>query len=229
MDAGKALAILLVIYGHTFRESMRAEFRWCDLSYVFVYRVHVSLLFILSGMAYALTKEKNKKLTSAQYLKKKAGSLLVPWISYSIFVYLVFAFAQLIPASRQILESSAYHFLTPIDYVIALLRNENPYSFHIWYLQTLFLFTSLTFLFDRQVEDEHKQRLVKIILILLLPAFYEWFCEKWIWTFKGFFQKYQFFLLGTILPEMFLEKKKNLLMGTGLASGAYLFFCCFIR
>ena len=63
MDAGKALAILLVIYGHTFRESMRAEFRWCDLSYVFVYRVHVSLLFILSGMAYALTKEKNKKLT----------------------------------------------------------------------------------------------------------------------------------------------------------------------
>lgn len=173
MDAGKALAILLVIYGHTFRESMRAEFRWCDLSYVFVYRVHVSLLFILSGMAYALTKEKNKKLTSAQYLKKKAGSLLVPWISYSIFVYLVFAFAQLIPASRQILESSAYHFLTPIDYVIALLRNENPYSFHIWYLQTLFLFISLTFLFDRQVEDEHKQRLVKIILILLLPAFYE--------------------------------------------------------
>lgn len=160
MDAGKALAILLVIYGHTFRESMRAEFRWCDLSYVFVYRVHVSLLFILSGMAYALTKEKNKKLTSAQYLKKKAGSLLVPWISYSIFVYLVFAFAQLIPASRQILESSAYHFLTPIDYVIALLRNENPYSFHIWYLQTLFLFISLTFLFDRQVEDEHKQRLV---------------------------------------------------------------------
>lgn len=208
MDAGKALAILLVIYGHTFRESMRAEFRWCDLSYVFVYRVHVSLLFILSGMAYALTKEKNKKLTSAQYLKKKAGSLLVPWISYSIFVYLVFAFAQLIPASRQILESSAYHFLTPIDYVIALLRNENPYSFHIWYLQTLFLFISLTFLFDRQVEDEHKQRLVKIILILLLPAFYEWFCAKWIWTFKGFFQKYQFFLLGTILPEMFLKKRK---------------------
>lgn len=97
--------------------------------------------------------------------------------------------------------------LTPIDYVIALLRNENPYSFHIWYLQTLFLFISLTFLFDRQVEDEHKQRLVKIILILLLPAFMNGFVQNGSGH-SRIFQKYQFFLLGTILPEMFLEKRK---------------------
>ncbi len=227
MDAAKALAILLVIFGHTFRESMRDTFRWCEFSYVFVYRFHVSLLFILSGMAYALTKEKNKNLTSGQYLKKKAGSLIVPWISYAFFVYVVFAIAQLIPPCRRVLESSAYHFLTPVDYVIAMLRNENPYSFHIWYLQTLFLFICVTFLIDRTVKEEKRARKIKIVLIVLLTAFYECFCGSWIWTFKGFFQKYLFFLLGTILPEKFLEKRAKFLAGSGLICGAYLVFLLF--
>ena len=52
--------MLLVIYGHTFRESMRAAYAWCDFSYTLVYRFHVSLLFLLSGFGYALTLEKIK-------------------------------------------------------------------------------------------------------------------------------------------------------------------------
>lgn len=227
MDAAKGLAILFVIYGHTFRDSMREKFLWCDWSYIFVYRFHVSLLFILSGMAYTLTKEKNKNLTCAQYLKKKTGSLLVPWISYSFFVYAVFALAQLVPAFRKILETSSYQFLKPVDYIVAMLRNENPYSFHIWYLQTLFLFICLTFLLDRQVKEEKQEKIIKMILILLLPAFYEMFCGKWIWTFKGFFQKYFFFLVGTILPEAFLKKRAKTLVGGGLVCGAYLVFLLF--
>lgn len=227
IDAAKGIAVLLVIFGHTFRESMRAEFRWCDLSYVFVYRFHVSLLFILSGMAYTLTKQKNNNLTKLQYLKKKSGSLLLPWISYSVFVYVVFAMAQMIPLCRQILESSSYHFLKPIDYIVLMLRNENPYSFHIWYLQTLFLFSCVTFLIDRQVAKQRNVMLIKIALILILPAFYEFFCGHWVWTWKGFFQKYLFFLLGTILSETFLQKKAKILLGTGLFSGVYLVFLLF--
>lgn len=71
VDAARGIAVLLVIYGHTFRESMRAAYAWCDFSYVLVYRFHVSLLFLLSGLGYALTLEKNKTLTEWRYLGKK--------------------------------------------------------------------------------------------------------------------------------------------------------------
>ena len=75
VDAARGIAVLLVIYGHTFRESMRAAYAWCDFSYALVYRFHVSLLFLLSGFGYALTLEKNKTLTEWRYLGKKAKAL----------------------------------------------------------------------------------------------------------------------------------------------------------
>ena len=71
VDAARGIAVLLVIYGHTFRESMRAAYAWCDFSYALVYRFHVSLLFLLSGFGYALTLEKNKTQTEWRYFGKK--------------------------------------------------------------------------------------------------------------------------------------------------------------
>ena len=59
IDIAKAIGLLLVIYGHTFRISMRAVYPWCAFSYTFVYRFHVPLLFLLSGMGCTLTMQKN--------------------------------------------------------------------------------------------------------------------------------------------------------------------------
>jgi len=95
VDAARGIAVLLVIYGHTFRESMRAAYAWCDFSYALVYRFHVSLLFLLSGFGYALTLEKNRTLTEWRYLGKKAKALLLPWFSYSVLIYVMFVAAQL--------------------------------------------------------------------------------------------------------------------------------------
>ena len=60
IDIAKAIGLLLVIYGHTFRMSMRAAHPWCAFSYTFVYRFHVPLLFLLSGMGCTLTAQKNR-------------------------------------------------------------------------------------------------------------------------------------------------------------------------
>ena len=113
MDIAKGVAVLLVIFGHTFRESMRADAAWCDIAYLFVYRFHVALLFMLSGMGYALTKARNASLTTGAYLKKKAKTLLLPWVTYSVLIYVVFAAVQLVPPVRAMLASSAYAFVSP--------------------------------------------------------------------------------------------------------------------
>lgn len=223
LDAAKAVALLLVIYGHTFRDSMRTASAWCAISYIFVYRFHVSLLFVISGMSYALSAERNLRLTVPQYLKKKAHSLLLPWFSYSVLIYAVFVLVQLIPPCRALLASTAYRFLSPLEYGIALLRNENPYSFHLWYLQTLFLFIFVTFLMDRFL-PQRTVRGIRILLILTLPWFYTVFCQSWVWTFKGFFQKYLFFLLGTLLPPRLIERRAPLLSTLGTVGGVFLFW-----
>ena len=81
IDAAKGLAVLLVIFGHTFRESMRADFVWCDVSYVIVYRFHVSLLFLLSGLGYGLAAQRYREQAPGEFLRRKARSLLLPWLS----------------------------------------------------------------------------------------------------------------------------------------------------
>lgn len=85
IDIAKAIGLLLVIYGHTFRMSMRAAHPWCAFSYTFVYRFHVPLLFLLSGMGCTLTAQKNRSLSARQFVRKKARSLLLPWGIYSFF------------------------------------------------------------------------------------------------------------------------------------------------
>lgn len=71
IDIAKAIGLLLVIYGHTFRMSMRAAHPWCAFSYTFVYRFHVPLLFLLSGMGCTLTAQKNRSLSARQYVRKR--------------------------------------------------------------------------------------------------------------------------------------------------------------
>lgn len=88
IDIAKAIGLLLVIYGHTFRMSMRAAHPWCAFSYTFVYRFHVPLLFLLSGMGCTLTAQKNRSLSARQFVRKKAHSLLLPWGIYSAFFVL---------------------------------------------------------------------------------------------------------------------------------------------
>lgn len=165
VDAARGIAVLLVIYGHTFRESMRAAYAWCDFSYALVYRFHVSLLFLLSGFGYALTLEKNKTLTEWRYFGKKAKALLLPWFSYSVLIYVIFVAAQLFAPCRALLENTAYQKIPPAKYLAAMLKNENPYSFHLWYLQTLFLFTAVTFLKDKFLSEKYARR-AAILLIL---------------------------------------------------------------
>lgn len=220
LDAAKAIALLFVIYGHTFRDSMRSASLWCDLSYIFVYRFHVSLLFLISGVGYALSASKRSS-SPVPYLRRKAHALLLPWFSYSVLIYLLFAFVQLIPAVRSFLSSSSYRLISPLDYAITMLRNENPYNFHLWYLQTLFLFIAATYLMDHFLSPKNAKQL-KILLIFLLPAFYMLFCQNWIWTFKGFFQKYYFFLLGSLLSPQTMERHARPLALSGIVSLAYL-------
>lgn len=109
----------------------------------------------------------------------------MPWFSYSVLIYVIFVAAQLFAPCRALLENTAYQKIPPAKYLAAMLKNENPYSFHLWYLQTLFLFTAVTFLKDKFLSEKYARR-AAILLILALPAFYTLFCRDWVWVSRDF-------------------------------------------
>lgn len=75
IDIAKGFALLLVIFGHTFRDSMRSTYFWCGFSYSFVYRFHISLLFLLSGMSLS------DNDPSVIFFAKRVKGVLLPWFT----------------------------------------------------------------------------------------------------------------------------------------------------
>lgn len=122
----------------------------------------------------------------------------MPWFSYSVLIYVIFVAAQLLAPCRALLENTAYQKIPPAKYLAAMLKNENPYSFHLWYLQTLFLFTAVTFLKDKFLSEKYARR-AAILLILSLPAFYTLFCRDWIWVSRDFSRNISFSCSGRCL------------------------------
>lgn len=220
IDSARGIALLLVIFGHCLRPEMCQRLPWCNFAYSYVYSFHVSLLFLLSGMSYALHRQKNLALGTAGFVKKKATAILLPWFSYAVLIYLLFLAANAVGPIGTLLQQSGYGAVPVWDYLLALLKNENPYSFHLWYLQALFLFVAATYFIEKYLP--RCATAVKKVLIACMPLFYRFFCEGWVWTFKGFFQKYWVFLLGTLLLPEKIEKHKTGFLAAGLAAAGVL-------
>ena len=220
IDIAKAIGLLLVIYGHTFRMSMRTAYPWCAFSYTFVYRFHVPLLFLLSGMGCTLTAQKNRSLSARQFLHKKAHSLLLPWCIYSAFLYLLFYLADLVPPVRALLSGSAYQLRQPAEYLWLVLRNENPYGFHLWYLPTLFWFVLTVWLLDKALSPA-AARAAKLVLVVTLPMCYQLFFTGWFWAVKSCFQQGAFFFLGCALPREKAERHAKPLALFGALCGLW--------
>lgn len=226
IDAAKGLAVLLVIFGHTFRESMRADLAWCDVSYIVVYRFHVSLLFLLSGLGFGLAAQRYREQSPLEFLRRKARSLLLPWLSYSVLMYIIFALIWALPPLRGMLAGSAYELISPARYLLDMLKNENPYCFHVWYLQTLFLFTLLTYACERYLPPR-VSRAVRLALVFIIPLLYDLLCHDWVWAGKAFMQKAMFFLVGTIIPERAIREHARALSVGGIGCGAVMLLLLF--
>lgn len=225
LDAVRAVAVLLVLFGHSIRPSMRTEFRWCEVAYQFVYQFHVSLLFLISGLCFQQGSSARKAQSLWNSLAARSHRILRPWLSYSLLLYGAFALVQAIPFCRDLLMAGGYRLLSPWEYVLALLKNENPYGFHLWYLQTLFLFTALGLLLEKIFPAAFAYR-VQLALLLLAPGVYQLFCQEWCWALKGFFQKLPCFLLGCVLPQSLLPRQAKRLAAIGAVCGLAILWQC---
>ncbi len=209
IDSARGIALLLVIFGHTFRESMCGEYPLCDFAYLFVYKFHVPLFFILSGICFSIAFKCDAELGTYKYLKRKGRSVLLPWLLYSVFIYLIYFAVSVLP-----FISGVFGECVPLTrYIKLMLCNENPYAFHLWFLNTLFIFLVLIYLSDKYMKGISKY--IKLALLVILPVIYTLWAGKQVWVIKAVFQQMPYFIIGTFVSCEFIENNAKKLIGSG--------------
>ena len=138
IDNAKALGIILVILGHAIRDSMRTDFVFFDYVYSLIYFFHMPLFFMISG--YLLERSFNNK-SRKRLLVNKVKSLLIPFFTYSLLIYLVFFLAdRFFNVGKMLTDEGMISFP---KYVFLMLIGDNPYAFHTWFLISLFIMEAI--------------------------------------------------------------------------------------
>lgn len=149
VDVAKGIGILLVLIGHAPRDAMRSRYVSIDFLYHFIYSFHMPLFFFLSGVVYEHTKKNKLEKKDFRFVTGKAKSLLVPWISFSVLIYMIVYGLNLIPGIQGMVAGTFMEQIPFGEYVKANLFSENPYCIHIWYMYILFIVQTIVFLYDK--------------------------------------------------------------------------------
>lgn len=152
LDLLKGFAMLLVLLGHSMRDEMREVSPALDLLYRSIYIFHMSCFFFLAGWGYRGSRERGK--APLPLLVSRLQKQLPPWILYTLFIYLAFTVALLVPPVGKILTGAGYTSLSPFAYLLACFQANNPWAYHLWFLYVLLLLTALVGLADAATDGK---------------------------------------------------------------------------
>lgn len=137
IDYLRGVAILLVVLGHAIRPSMQHDYVALNILFWTIYSIHMPLFFMISG--YLLSKSINSVKAFGEFFLKKCKVYLIPFLSYSMIIYLMikvfcFYFSSDLLNDENIRNIEYYHI-----FLIGVLKGENPFATHLWFLPALFL------------------------------------------------------------------------------------------
>ena len=147
IDILKGIAIVLVIFGHSFIKYPIniCEMKFWSTLYEFIRGVHMPLFFIVSGYCYS------KKGGYKEYINKKIWRILIP--------YLVFNLIELIP------RIFAKQFINGNNSIAELLFNFAFRGGTLWFLYTLMEIFIIFPLFEKIYNRDNKY--IKVFLLIL--------------------------------------------------------------
>ncbi len=165
-NAAKAIAMLLVVFGHAQVFSfgnvmwdfpMNAFREWLENVISFFYCFHVHLFFFVSGALFRTTEKKQLSCSLLTFVQKKARRLLVPYLGCFIFL--------LVPV-RYLVGYYPSEFLTGVKAMLLdmITLGDNG---HLWFLPTLFL----VYLLFYCIEKSNKSHTTVGILISTIALY----------------------------------------------------------
>ena len=220
IDIARGIGILLVVLGHSVTTVVRNDSDIAMALYDLAYFIQVPLLMFVSGLAFELNYEKYLKQTYQSYFISKCKRLLIPYVSYSFLVYLIFTAAHFVPRISEILENMSYGRQSIIRWAINLVIGNNIYCEHLWYLYSLFLLSLFSFILIR-VSGRNYRYILLILTILMWrflrnPSDYD---VIWKTSTIG-----KWFALGCLIgvKRSFSKEKKAVILISGVISFAFM-------
>ena len=199
MDAARGIGIILVVAGHAFRDGMRVESTVCEWIYQMIYSFHMPFFFLLAGMAFSLSLKSSAGRGTTWYLKRRIKRLLVPFLSYSLLIYLLFRAAAWIPWAHEMLLGAGYADMGLPEYLGRCFALENPYAFHLWFIWLLFLMEVICRLFFQAGGERVAAPAAVLILLCWALAVLDLPPLRPLWT---FFHYLPSFCAGILLMRL---------------------------
>lgn len=166
----KGLLIILVVFGHCFPLISRQDIT-VNTIWTFIYNFHMPLFFMISGMLY-YNSYLHKGIKIRSFLKGKFNGLMVPYLTVSVFSYLLIFILSHISIFKNLLIRAGYDtdFLL-LDVVYSILTNVNHVDQHLWFVYSLFIIFILFSLMDTLISNN----LIKLAIVILISLADFWF------------------------------------------------------
>lgn len=211
IDYIKGIAIILVVLGHAIRPNMKYDYSVLNILFGVIYSIHMPLFFMVSG--YLLTKSMHRVKCFLLFLKKKSAAYLVPFLSYSLIIYVMFKLFFSICKSSIVNTEDLAILSNYFYFVLKIFSGENPFLIHLWFLPALYIMvvctTCLYFL------TREKYKCLSIVIALFLLVLRVVFNIMPIHMLNMIMWQYIFFVQGLYLErilKILRNKKINIIM-----------------
>ena len=130
LDSARGIGMLLVVVGHAATSAIRNDVGWVQQLYNYIFYIHMPFLFILSGYSYQINRDRYNDIKLADFLKKKAKGLMIPYFATTLVVYLVFEVLNMIPVFGRIMTNAGYGHRSIATFLYEMLIGNNYFSIH---------------------------------------------------------------------------------------------------
>jgi len=134
----RGIGIFLVVLGHTTVPEIRANNAGALALYRFIYAFHMPLYAMISGYLFEFSREKYLRRGYGVFVRGKARTLLLPYLTFSLISYVGIGLAFQAPTLASILSGGGYTPPTPASAAFQILTNIGHIDQHLWFLYALF-------------------------------------------------------------------------------------------
>ena len=181
VDTAKGIGILLVFLGHL------VETSWPGM---WAYSFHLPLFFFLSGFLFTV------KDSFGKFFKKKAKSILLPYVSLGIIICFFAALWDTLFATSVLHPSFLTTFLKNIFYMVI----QNRFA-TLWYLAVLFWINLVMYLLVRYIKNTWISGGIVVILLCLGNIYYKKGGVSLPWNVDTVAMALPFFFIGYLFQK----------------------------
>ena len=149
LDIAKGIGIILVVIGHALSVLPSPDKENVELLRTIIYLVHMPLFFFISGLLFEKNLKRYEAVGFRSYVLGKAQLYLIPYITFSILLYVIVAAAFHIgPISKYAVRLGNFTENVP-TFLLSILTYKNPIDEHLWFSYVMFLVLVASFLLRR--------------------------------------------------------------------------------